>query len=304
MKTNAPTPHTETMSLNEIAHHIEANLTETLQRSGMMFRLFMRVKTLRSMRHKMKMKGDSYRAGKEIMQDIIGLRVVLYFPDDVETLNLYLSSHELVRKREDELDVSTFRPQRLNITRSLPEAYVEAFRKALPEDIAPFIDNTYEVQIRTIFSEGWHEIEHDMRYKCKQDWVGCEDYSRRLNGVSATLEMAEWSIKSIFHEMAYRNYKFHDYRSMLRNKMRIRLQDDDFSPAVSQFLNEHPELANTFINMDRMVFMMSLLGHKNPLPLTYDNILFLFNRMEGMNDELQALESPEIRAQLEAFLLS
>ncbi|MBK7959276.1 MAG: hypothetical protein IPK03_14995 [Bacteroidetes bacterium] len=27
------------------------------------------------------------------------------------------------------------------------------------------VDSTFEVQLRTILSEGWHEIDHDLRYK-------------------------------------------------------------------------------------------------------------------------------------------
>jgi ppGpp synthetase/RelA/SpoT-type nucleotidyltranferase len=32
------------------------------------------------------------------------------------------------------------------------------------------VDNTFEIQFRTTLSEGWHEVDHLMRYKCKPDW--------------------------------------------------------------------------------------------------------------------------------------
>lgn len=31
--------------------------------------------------------------------------------------------------------------------------------------LSDYIDDTFEVQVRTNSFEGWHEIEHDLRYK-------------------------------------------------------------------------------------------------------------------------------------------
>lgn len=291
-----------TYTLQEISNHLEDGLTEMMKRSGMMFRLFSRVKTERSIRHKMDFKGALYRAGKATMQDIIGFRIVLYFQDDVEALTRYLTTKDLVRKSVDAPDSTTFRPQRLNITRNLPVEFVEDFRRQLPAEFSEFIDSTYEVQIRTIFSEGWHEVEHDLRYKCKEDWLGCEQYSRSLNGVIATLETAEWSMKSIFHDMAYQNYRHGNYRAMMRNKLRIRLVDDDFSPAVSEFLQDHREVAKGVIKLTRLVFVTTLLTQPLHLDLTFDNVLFLINRLDIHNCELQALESDETRIMLDDYL--
>ena len=157
---------------------------------------------------------------------------------------------------------------------------VEDFRAALPLKYAPMIDSTYEIQIRTIFSEGWHEVEHDMRYKCKEDWVGCEDYSRALNGLIATLETAEWNMKALFNEMAMRNMHQHNYRAMLRNKMRLRIKGENFSSSVANYLNRHESLAESILQVDRMIVVFMLLKHKEPLEITFDNLLFLLYRLE------------------------
>lgn len=269
-----------------------------------MFRLFSRVKTERSIRHKMEMKRESYLSGKMKIQDIIGFRIVVYFPDDVDVLSFFFGCNGVVKRSVDELDSSTFRPQRLNLTHSIPEEYVGQFRKALPAGFAQYIDSTYEIQIRTIFSEGWHEVEHDLRYKCKEDWVGYDSYSRTLNGVIATLETAEWSMKSLFHDMAYQNLQRGNYRAMLRNKMRIRMSDDRFSPEVEAFLAANPEVARGFIDSDRVVFVLSLLNHKGDISLTFDNVLFLVNRMEMRDERLMALEKECCRSEIDSFLAS
>lgn len=292
------------LTISEIGDRLQQDLTRQISKSGLMFRLFWRVKTIESIRHKMRIKGDSYLKGKAKMQDIIGLRIVVYFPDDVEVLSTYFGCGDVVKESIDTPDDSTFRPQRLNITRILPEEYIDDFRNALPQEYADVIDSTYEIQIRTIFSEGWHEVEHDLRYKCKEDWVGYESQSRVLNGVIATLETAEWSMTSLFQSMAYENLIRGNYSSLLRNKMRIRLKSENFSQPVADYLSLHPDVMRRFVDSDRMVILLTLIIHDRQLPLTYDNVLFLVNRLELGDSGLQALEDPQTQENLDLLLES
>ena len=290
--------------LDGIAQRLDALLTRQLNNCGLMFRLFSRVKTTSSLAHKMRIKGEKYRSGKSLIQDMIGLRIVAYFQDDVEALATYFSYGEAVGSSIDELNSSTFCPQRLNLTCPIPEAFVSDFRQALPAEYAPYIDNTYEIQIRTVFSEGWHEVEHDLRYKCKADWEQCEPYSRVLNGLIATLETAEWNMKMLFDQMAHTNMQTKNYRAMLRNKMHLRLQGEDFSEEVSDFLRQHPEVAEQVLKADRLVILLALLNHTKSIPLTYDMLLFLINRIEQISKELQALEPQDAQSLLDVFLRS
>ena len=292
------------LTISEIGDRLQQDLTRQISKSGLMFRLFWRVKTIESIRHKMRIKGDSYLKGKAKMQDIIGLRIVVYFPDDVEVLSTYFGCGDVVKESIDTPDDSTFRPQRLNITRILPEEYIDDFRNALPQEYADVIDSTYEIQIRTIFSEGWHEVEHDLRYKCKEDWVGYESQSRVLNGVIATLETAEWSMTSLFQSMAHENLIRGNYSSLLRNKMRIRLKSENFSQTVADYLSLHPDVMRRFVDSDRMVILLTLIIHDRQLPLTYDNVLFLVNRLELGDSGLQALEDPQTQENLDLLLES
>lgn len=292
------------LTISEIGDRLQQDLTRQISKSGLMFRLFWRVKTIESIRHKMRIKGDSYLKGKSKMQDIIGLRIVVYFPDDVEVLSTFFGCGDVVKESIDTPDDSTFRPQRLNITRILPEEYIDDFRNALPQEYADVIDSTYEIQIRTIFSEGWHEVEHDLRYKCKEDWVGYESQSRVLNGVIATLETAEWSMTSLFQSMAHENLIRGNYSSLLRNKMRIRLKSENFSQPVADYLSLHPDVMRRFVDSDRMVILLTLIIHDRQLPLTYDNVLFLVNRLDLGDSGLQALEDPQTQENLDLLLES
>ncbi|MCF0168609.1 MAG: GTP pyrophosphokinase, partial [Bacteroidales bacterium] len=229
------------MTLEEIAKQIECRYQEQLNRCGLMCRLFSRAKTVASIEHKLFDENSTYLKGTSKIQDIIGIRIVVYFSDDVEVAELLVNNHHVVKRAIDAPDSCTFRPQRLNITCNMSPEFVKDFRAGLPEKYAQYIDDTYEVQVRTIFSEGWHEVEHDLRYKCKETWVGYENYSRTLNGVIASLENAEWSMQSIFRSMAQDNFNRGDFSSMLRNKLRIRLKGNNLSPELETYLKKTPD---------------------------------------------------------------
>ena len=235
---------------------------------------------------------------------MIGIRIVLYFQDDVDVLALYYSVGDVVKKSIDELDSSTFRPQRLNITNRIPAEMADDFLAAIPDEFRDRIEPTYEIQIRTVFSEGWHEVEHDLRYKCKEDWDGCESYSRALNGIIATLETAEWNMRSIFAEMARHNFKYSNYSAMLRNKFHLRFKSDSLSESLVTHLDKNRHLAEAALNVDRLIVVYTLLTHKANFDLTFDNLFFMINRIEMMDSDLLAMEPDETRTMINAFLNS
>jgi hypothetical protein len=235
---------------------------------------------------------------------MIGIRIVVYFQDDVDLLALYYSVGDVVKKAIDEFDSSTFRPQRLNITSRIPEDMVDEFMTALPEELKEYVEPTYEIQIRTVFSEGWHEVEHDLRYKCKEDWNGCEPYSRALNGVIATLETAEWNMKALFAEMARENFRLSNFTAMIRNKFRMRFSSRSLSESTDAYLKANRELAEAVLNADRLIVVYTLLTHDADFELTHDNLLFLINRIEMMDSGLMSIEPEETTLMLDSFLNS
>lgn len=288
-------------TLEQIAAQLTSEISNSLSRCGLMYRIFSRVKSEDSIRHKLEVK---YAGKKAKLQDMIGIRIVAYFQDDVDALALYYSVGDVVKKAIDEPDSSTFCPQRLNITSRIPADMIEDFVSALPEEIRDSVEPTYELQIRTVFSEGWHEVEHDLRYKCKADWVGCEPYSRALNGVIATLETAEWNMKAIFADMARHNFHHSDYTAMLRNKFHLRFKSESLSESLNNYLIGNKHLAEAALNVDRLIVICTLLTHKAYFDLTYDNLFYLINRIEMMDPAIVAMEPEATRLMLEAFLNS
>ena len=116
------------------------------------------------------------------------------------------------------------KPQRSMVSFRFPEEFLMYTKELwnLP------IDTTFEIQFRTVFFfEGWHEIEHDMRYKSllsdKEFWKGSEELSRILNCILANLELSDWSLVQLFEELSYNHYKNRDWEIML--KMQIPYQN-------------------------------------------------------------------------------
>lgn len=260
---------------------IRKRIEKELNRCGLMYRAFSRCKSEESVKEKLARKYKKYAADKTKMQDFIGIRIVLYFQDDIGTcIRLLKDKFQVVGYEHDQPDAETFRPQRINYVFRLPE---DIFIIQPADSDACLIDNTFEVQIRTIFSEGWHEVEHDIRYKCQNEWEGEQTLARELNGIFAVLEICDNNILAVCDKMAYQKYKNHDWESMIRHKFRLRMSPYPLSDNVKEILNQ-PNLAvgkELFrFNREKVI----LFFNKVILPKTCDNIVFVCNEL-GINNE-------------------
>lgn len=289
--------------LATIIKEIEENITNDLSRCGLLFRIFSRVKSKHSIESKINLKKEKYHSKNEKMQDLLGIRITLYFSDDVNMLYSFLhSKKEFISESKDLIEVDKFCPQRLNLIMRIPENRKKDFLEIISDiNSCDLIDDTYEIQIRTVLSEGWHEVEHDLRYKCQKDWDEFPIFSRTLNGIYATLETGEWSMLSLFHQLAHENYKNGKWVAMMRNKMRIRYVNDSLSEEVIQLLNENKNVAKKILRVDREEILHMMLNKNFKIPITYDTIIHLINRHGDYCQELKLLEGSILKDDLNNF---
>ena len=85
------------------------------------------------------------------------------------------------------------------------------------------IDDTFEIQIKTMFFEGWHEIEHDMRYKGEEIWKNYSGFSRYFNSILATLELCDKSMVTLFEDLGHSLYKSGRWSDMIKSHFRLKL---------------------------------------------------------------------------------
>lgn len=253
---------------------LQNQIENELDRLGLLFRVFSRAKSYQSIENKISSKGCEYYSqdGKKI-QDLFGIRIALYFPDDIEIARKALDKlYKLNSKQVDYHQTSLFEATRCNFVYELPKNIVDDSQIIRSN---PLVDKTFEVQLRTILSEGWHEVEHDLRYKCKNDWGSHDDLSRALNGIYATLETSDWGMMRLFEELAYRHYKAKEWAPMLRNKFRLR-SGSELKPELKKIMDQD-DIGKRFYRLDRAKFMIKILNSDIRFPLTINTLAFIAN---------------------------
>lgn len=288
-----------TPAFARVADALRREIEQELSSIGLLCRVFGRGKSGHSLNKKIDTSPEKYGIGKKLIQDAIGLRVVVYFPEDVQIVENVLKEKYQCDEASSTIDRPTdtfFSVSRYNLVFRLPLTYYRDVPE--PSEGVP-VDRAFEVQIRTILSEGWHEVEHDLRYKRKDDWIGHDDMSRGLNGVVATLETAEWSMRKIFDDLAYKHYKNRRWDAMLHSVLRMRIAAP-LSQGVCELLDSDSDMARRLVRIKRADIFHSLVKLAPRIPLTADNLVFLWNHKSVKNATLAELTPQIILETIEA----
>ncbi|WP_322629029.1 RelA/SpoT domain-containing protein [Halothiobacillus sp.] len=275
-------------SFMHVADALRKEIEQELISIGLLCRVFGRGKSALSLQAKLQSTPGKYNLKGKLIQDAIGIRVVLYFQEDIEIVDQVLRLKYQCDDKSSTIDKpvdTVFSVSRYNLVFRLPPIFSRDI--ANPTSTLP-VDRSFEVQIRTTLSEGWHEVEHDLRYKRKDDWLGADDLSRGLNGVLATLETAEWSMRKIFDELAYKHYKSRKWDGLIHSVLRMRIITP-LSLPVCDFFDSNTEAARSLIRINRMNVFRALSKLAPRIPLTADNIIFVWNKIYFKNQELTAL---------------
>lgn len=271
-------------------------ICDRLDKVGLLYRIFSRVKDRNSIAEKIERKrteGNSYSKDGKKIQDIIGIRIVTYFHDDVSLVKEILSDvYTFVVEEIDKIEPTVFKPKRTNIVCGFDERQKEIFdqvAKVTNNESLQLTDYTFELQLRTILSEGWHEIDHSLRYKSKNEWKNHSEKERLLNGIYANLEVNDLAMKSLFSELSYQHFKEKNWEGMLRNKYRLKFQLSELKKELKQILNEQPKVAKQLFKTDRLDVLSKLSKLEMPLPINFNNIVYFINHIELKNEEITNL---------------
>lgn len=145
-----------------------------------------RVKKRDKLEKKIKRKEVKYASLDEIT-DIVGLRIITYFEDEVDKIASIIEKEFFVDKLNTidkrKLESDRFGYKSLHYVVSLSEA-----RAKLTEN-KRFGNKKCEIQIRSILQHAWAEIEHDIGYL---DEIGIPEFAKRnFSRISALLETAD-----------------------------------------------------------------------------------------------------------------
>lgn len=278
--------------LEELCEHITDAIREILTSCGLYFRIFSRVKSVESIAEKIRRGNYGTEENPKKIQDLLGVRVVLYYYDDLSICrDIMESTFKLVDNwSRASLNVNEFKATKINGVFNYPEEYLIAYKRdlwTLP------IDTTFEIQFRTMFFEGWHEIEHDMRYKSvltdDEFWAGNEELSRILNCILANLELSDWSLVQLFEQLSYNHYKKGNWELMLKSHFRIKMDDaEKLDDGIIQIFDNDKEIAKKFFKFSRHDLIKELLKYDHP-HVNYNLIVKLINDSHVHNEEISAI---------------
>ena len=264
-------------------------ISERLEQCGLYFRVFSRIKTAASMAHKFELK--EYGEGNKKLQDLVGVRINLYFDDDVDICrNIMEHTFDVVDWSTSERSEEEFKPTKLNGVFRLPE-YLKS--EISPDTWGMYIDDTFEIQIKTMFFEGWHEIEHDMRYKGEELWKDYKGFSRYFNSILATLELCDKSMVTLFEDLGHALYKSGRWSDMIKSHFRLKLGEASLYPEVEQLLNEDQaqveNLAKRIYKTSKQTLVEQLLKRSRKIPINVNTIIALLNDSQFHDSRLTSI---------------
>lgn len=256
----------------ELKHLVE----DRLKQSGIYYRLFSRVKTAESLESKYLRK--FYNENKKI-QDLVGLRIDVYFEDDLKICKDFLTQlFDLVDWSESEQNDNEFKPMKINGVFRLPE-YLK--RQISPETWEMCIDDTVEIQLKTVFFEGWHEIEHDMKYKGGELWSGKMSFSRYFNSILATLELCDKTLVTLFENLGHDLYKEKNWTAMIKAHYRVKMEERQIYPEVEAILDSdrsENNIGKQLYKTPRAVLIEELLKQPRQVPINVNTIIAMINQ--------------------------
>lgn len=276
-----------------IEKKIREKLLNELTRASLLFRLHSRIKESTSIKEKSERKG--YSPEGKLMQDLIGFRITTYFNDDikvvVEICKKIFGDGELVY---DEPDIEVFKPLRKNMVCKFPSEEMEIFMdlKNKKSDYE-IIDSTFEIQFRTTLSEGWHEVDHNLRYKCKKDWADLNNESRMLNGIYASLETSDQTLKALFEDISYHHYKAKRWEALIRNKFRLRFLNQPLDDKLIAIFNENTEIGKALFKINRDKVIDCFVNSALSFPMSFNSLIYFINYFFIRNEKIIKL-TPEV----------
>lgn len=289
----------EIEEINNVKMSLLNTLVTKLNNAGIYFNSTSRIKSESSLLHKLETGKYSMQEGGRKIQDIIGIRINLFYLEDMDICEKILEETFLLDNwSKTKNEENKFEAQKCNGVFRIPSKYL----RNIPASVwnKPF-DQTFEVQLRTVLFEGWHEIEHEMRYKYKLGsdsretdlWTGHEDLSRVMNSIIANLELCDWSIMQIFNSIHDSQYKEKNWENAIRSKYRLRITQDPLKPELRDYLDNNPDIVSQFHDVSKRELVEILLNKKYHKELTPDRVIYLINKEIVHNEYISRLLDKE-----------
>lgn len=206
---------------------------------------------------------------KDHISDLIGLRVVCLYEDDIENIQDVLKDHFEVIDVTDKISQiesteDSFGYKGLHLDLKLGET-----RKNMPEYKA-FLDFSFEIQIRTIIQDSWSVLDHKIKYKKSIP----NKLKRRINTLAALFELAD--------------REFREIRTSTEDEIQKAQEDDSDTQAPLAEGVTGPEKPIKKSNTNGLLNAFGFLKIANHFFSKYD---FEPHKVDGFTQEIISMES-------------
>lgn len=216
---------------------------------------------------------------KDHITDLIGIRIVCLYEDDIEKIKDVLSDHfdvidvtdkiSLIEKTED-----SFGYKGLHLDLKLgPE------RKEMPEYKA-YAEFDFEVQIRTIIQDSWSVLDHKIKYKKSIP----NRLKRRINTLAALFELAD--------------REFREIRSATEEELRKAEADEELDeiPPPTNIGPQQPTPSSNGRSLLNAFGFLKIAKH------FFRDFEFEAHKVDGFTEEIVSLESEITKSKFNLYM--
>lgn len=242
----------------KVKREIHNILEKKLHDTGVMALVTSRVKDPGRLKEKLIDRNNekSYGSKEDIYSDIvdlIGLRIALYFPNDIERVETLINNEFLVKRTK------VFPEKRKN--NNTYSNRFEGYSARHYRIIYSFEKRQYkiEIQVASLLMHAWAEVEHDLAYKQKKGIVSFDEYEAldEINGLVIAGEISLQRLHRISelrisaeNEVFTNHYQLADYiykNLKIVNAKKIKLGDIE---ALYKFLSYEKRLTKKKVDND------------------------------------------------------
>jgi putative GTP pyrophosphokinase len=167
------------------------------------------------------------------LTDVLGLRVITYFDQEVDRVAEVIEREFLVDRQNSVDKRAALDPDRFGYLSLHYVVQLDPKRAGLPE-YREFEGVRFEIQVRSILQHAWAEIEHDLGYKSKNAIP--DPVKRRFSRLAGLLELADMEFTAIRADLV----SYEEQVSVAVRDNRLEASIDRESMAA--FINESPRL--------------------------------------------------------------
>ena len=187
-----------TVGLQAFGLILEGLIQSTLEANGLQVHsVTSRVKSKASIRRKLE-RLDRERDINSLT-DILGIRIITYFRDEVDAVARLIENEFLIDKERSVDKRAALDPDRFGYLSLHYIAQLNQNRSQLVE-YSMYTGVLFEVQIRSILQHAWAEIEHDRGYKSEAEVP--KAVRRRFSRLASLLELADDEFLGLRDELA------------------------------------------------------------------------------------------------------